>query len=343
MPDQKTEDILAHLRGHNRYIHSNAVANIPREPAQPLTAALSSLESQVIAHGIAHRIENAHDWPLNLKHVLYIIRAKGGTKTERTTITTLECRNEPIAIRDALNIKLTQLHIIGDAADWSFGYTTGKNKSSWSIVSFNCQDDGIKWKELNYFTLREQILSLNGSKSKSEVNKKNYKIKNTMMDDGDTKLREIFDKQTYDELSKNTRLFLGAKYKAGVERLSESEIEQYVMNGLAKDDKSKAVNNSSISSAANTGGWESKLDMMMNLFMVQMMNNMSQTFGHQQNQNNSNLPPSIPLLPGLAAEPAVVANSSYGPTRGNSSNTSSSRFTPLNNGNTDSKLSLPKL
>ena len=35
-----------------------------------------------------------------------------------------------------------------------------------------------------------------------------------MMDDGDMRLREIFDEPTYNELSKSHRLFLGAKYKA---------------------------------------------------------------------------------------------------------------------------------
>ena len=215
MSDRKsnTEDILAHLRGKNKYIRPNMVANLPPDPEEdPLTSHLTSLEMQATAHRIAHTIENQHRWPLQLKHVLYIIRAKGGTKTERTSITTLDCKNEPVAIRDALNIKLTQHHIIGDASDWSFGYTTHKNKSSWSILSFNCQTDEIQWDELNYFTLREQVTL--PKVNKSEKNKKDYKVKNNMMSDGDAKLRDILSKDIYNELTRDTRLFLGAKYKA---------------------------------------------------------------------------------------------------------------------------------
>jgi len=130
----------------------------------------------------------------------------------------LECKNEPVAIRDALNIKLTQHHIIGDSAQWSFGYTQLKCKSSWSIISFNCQTDDIKWDKFNYFTLREQVLP---AKCKTEKNKKDYKLKHSMMDDGDAKLREILPKPVYHELSKIPRIFLGAKYKAGVERKSD--------------------------------------------------------------------------------------------------------------------------
>ena len=65
---------------------------------------------------------------------------------------------------------------------------------------------------MNYFTLREQLPL--PAKDKTERNKKKYKIKNNMMNDGDGKLRDILTKDVYDELSKNTRLFLGAKYKA---------------------------------------------------------------------------------------------------------------------------------
>ena len=107
------------------------VANLPPGLAEDSISTCSSpLEIQETAHRTVHGIENHHRWPKQLKHVLYIVRSKGGTKTERTTIKILDCKNEPVAIRDALNVKLTQHHIIGDASDWSFGYTTIENESS---------------------------------------------------------------------------------------------------------------------------------------------------------------------------------------------------------------------
>ena len=59
------------------------VANLPLEHVRnTILSCLSPLEVQATAHRITHRIENHHRWLGQLKHVLYIIRANGGTKTE---------------------------------------------------------------------------------------------------------------------------------------------------------------------------------------------------------------------------------------------------------------------
>ena len=76
MAEQKTdtEDILAHLRGKNKYIFPNMVANLPPEPVQnTVSSCLSPLEVQATVHRIAHIIENHHRWPGQLKDVLYIL------------------------------------------------------------------------------------------------------------------------------------------------------------------------------------------------------------------------------------------------------------------------------
>ena len=211
-----TTDVLAHLSGRNRFIRRNMVANLPPSLTNelqnvPITAALALLEIEKAAHTIAHKIQNYHRYPKELKHILYVTRADGGTKTEKTTITSIECKNNSVSIRDELNHELSLLHITGDVSEWAFGHCTTKNKASWSNISFNCQTDDIQWDELSYFTLREQIPV---KSSKSDKNKKDYEVKNAMMDDGDQRLREIFSKDVHDELIKKTLLFLEAKYKA---------------------------------------------------------------------------------------------------------------------------------
>ena len=114
MSEPKTsQDILAHIRGKNKYIAHNAVANIPSNPMGPL----SELEMEATAHMIANKINNIHKWPKYIKKVLYIIRMKksGKIASDRITICTLECPNEPIAIRDTLNMIMARLSIIRNA------------------------------------------------------------------------------------------------------------------------------------------------------------------------------------------------------------------------------------
>ena len=220
MTDHKpdTQDILAHLRGRNECVHCNAVANLPVDPSPNPLQPLSQLEIQATAHRIAHRINHVHKWPTFIKKVLYVIKLKrpNETASDRTTITGLECTNEPLAIRDALNVIMGRLRCMGNADDWLFGYCINGQKQTREIATFNCRTDEIDWDEFSHFTLREQqpLDQPSNSKSKSDINKKTYKVKNSMMDDGDIRLRQILDKPDYNLLTKKTRLFLSAKYKA---------------------------------------------------------------------------------------------------------------------------------
>ena len=142
-------------------------------------------------------------------------------------------------------------------------------------------------------------------------------------------------------------------YTQGIEKLSDEEVEEYVMNGLCKE---KKINKNKVSND-NADGWESKLDTVLKLCMMQMVNNMTSSIANHPNQNSNNavvtapvvpvasaavtVPPAVPALPGLAAEPIAVAPVAYGPTHGTTTNTSTSRYTPI--AKCDIKSTLPKL
>ena len=102
------------------------------------------------------------------------------------------------------------------------------------------------------------------------------------------------------------------------------------------------------------------MDMMFKMCMVQMMTNMTNSFGNpnpnpnpNQNQNNDNtnnvdtapvtVPSPVPL-PGLATEPRATATRSYGPIHGTTTDTTTSRHTPLaRRKDNNLKKQLPKL
>ena len=184
--------------------------SMPHRVAMPK---LTSLDYKVAEHAILNSIKNVHKWPMTLQHPLYLIRAGSGTKSERTRISKICCSNDPIAIRDQINLRLKENHIIDAADGGSFGYVTSENKSSFSIISYNCKTDEIDWDNLSHFTWYQDQLKKNKS-NKSERNKKDYKLKESEMDSGDAKLKELLSRDMYFELSKNRKLHTIAKYKA---------------------------------------------------------------------------------------------------------------------------------
>ena len=222
-------DILQHLRGRNRFIHPNMVADLPPDPDD------SPNNDGSIPPNQNNQQPRLSSW---ISRPLEIVLLSGKTIRERTRSTKIVCEMDPYSVMVELKQILKCEKILTPLDHFVFGFCDGPKGKMRSIYDYKIGHIDFE-NEFDHFLLQQisepntEPTSSSTSSSKAN-NKKLYDERNSAMTEAEATLRKELPFGIFSKLRKNRKLMAKYKYDMGVlcRTFDEIKDEIYVDLGV---------------------------------------------------------------------------------------------------------------